>query len=178
MGEADKGADGSMFEAMLVRALTPNPGLSAELATLGVDPNRLDTAYPTPVWVKTLEAVRRHHYGAMSTELAYRRIGKDFAAGYLNTIVGKVLLAALSFMSPRRFLERAPSYMHMGRRDLDVSLESVSDHEGRLRFKDPFGVPPGFPMGIFDEAFERMKSKVSVRVETRAPGDFDLVFSW
>ncbi len=179
MPDSGKGADGSMFEAMLVRALTPGPGLTKELESLGVHVARLDTAYPTPVWVKTLDAVRRHHYGAMSNpELAYRKMGKDFTAGYLDTIVGKVVLTSLSFMDTRKLLERAPSYMRMGRTDMDVTHLPISEHEAKLRFSDPFAVDPGFPLGIFDLLFERMKLKVAVRAEKRAPGDFDLVFTW
>ncbi|MFT3837598.1 MAG: DUF2378 family protein [Myxococcaceae bacterium] len=175
----EKGADGSMFEALLVRALKPNPALSAELGQLGVNLKSLDTLYPTAVWVKVLDAVRRHHYGAIANvEQAYRKIGKDFCAGYLDTLIGRVILAGVSFMNPRRLLERAPSYMRMGRKDMAVSWIAEGDHAGRLRYSDPFHVNAGFPLGIFDEVFGRMGSKVAVAVEHRSVGEFDLVFSW
>lgn len=168
-----------MFEALLVRALKPNATLTAELTKLGVNLKSLDTLYPTPVWVKVLDAVRRNHYGAIANvEAAYRQIGKDFCAGYLDTLIGRVILAGVSFMNPRRLLERAPSYMRMGRKDMAVTWVPESDHAGRLRYSDPFHVNAGFPLGIFDEVFDRMGSNVKVAVEHRSQGEFDLVFSW
>jgi len=168
-----------MFEALLVRALTPNAGLAAELTQLGVNLKSLETLYPTPVWVKVLDATRRHHYGAIAnTEQAYRKLGKDFCAGYLDTLIGRVILTTLSFMNPRRLLERAPSYMRMGRKDMGVTWVPEGERGGRLRYSDPFHVDAGFPLGIFDEIFGRMKSKVAIQVERRSQGEFDLVFSW
>ena len=168
-----------MFEALLVRALTPNEALLQELATLGVNPKSLETLYPTPTWVKVLDAVRRHHYGAVkNAEQAYRKMGKDFTAGYLDTLIGKVLLAAISFMNTKKLLERAPSYMRMGRKDMLVTFVPGGERDARLRFSDPFAVNEGFPTGIFDEIFGRMKTKVAISSECRAPGDFDLVFNW
>jgi uncharacterized protein (TIGR02265 family) len=175
----EKGADGSMFEALLVRALKPNPSLLADLTTLGVNLKSLDTLYPTQTWVKVLDAVRRHHYGMVANvEAAYRQIGKDFCAGYLDTLIGRVIMAAMVFMNPRRLLERAPSYMKIGRKDMQVTWMPEGDRAGRLRYSDPFFVNAGFPLGIFDEVFDRMGSNVKVTVEHRSQGEFDLVFSW
>lgn len=169
-----------MFEALFDRRLKPEGAFAAELKTAGYDAARAEPTYPTELWVRCLEVARRHRFAALTDQDAYRRIGREFAEGFLETIVGRIVGVALPFMSPRTFVRRLANYLRLGRSDTDLTFDLVRDEEGIIdaEVHNPSAVPGDFVAAIIDAAFARLKVSGSVVVRQQSPMDYQLEIRW
>jgi uncharacterized protein (TIGR02265 family) len=171
-------AQGSMFEALFVRALKPQGAFAEELRGLGYDPARAQPQYPTEVWVACLGAARRHVHGGLETGPAYRALGQAFVQSFLDTLAGKVVAVALPLLGPEGLLKRIPRYLTMGRSDLSWELRSAEPRHWVGRLRDPYEVPADFLGGIIEVLMARLHSPATLRVLPQGPGLSDLDIRW
>lgn len=170
-----------MFEALFDGRLKPTGQFADELKAAGYDPTRAVPKYPTEIWLACLELARKHRWAALSAPEAYREIGREFTRGFLDgTLPGKVLGAAIPFMTPRAFVRRLASYLRMGRNDERLTFDLVRDEPGLAEcvVHNPAGVPGGFVAGIIDVGFDRLKVKRTIEIEQRTPLDYTLLVKW
>ncbi len=168
---------GSQFEGMFVRALQPQGAFLEELRGLGYDPQKPEPAYPTDVWIKSLEVAQRHRYPRLSPSQGLRQLGRDFVNGFLDTLVGKVIGVGLPLLGPVRALKRLPSYVTTTRTDVTVEVVVEGDRRVRMRVADPFPIPEFFA-GIVEVGLERAGVKAAVTTEAAGDGRYDMVASW
>jgi uncharacterized protein (TIGR02265 family) len=167
----------SQFEGMFVRALQPQGAFLEELRRLGYDPQKPEPAYPTELWIKSLEVAQRHRYPGTAPSQCLRQLGRDFARGFLDTLVGKVIGVGLPLLGPVRALKRLPSYVTTTRNDVSVAVVAEADRRIRMRVADPFPVPEFFA-GIIEVGLERAGVQATVTTENAKAGHYDMVASW
>ncbi|MFZ5445359.1 MAG: DUF2378 family protein [Myxococcota bacterium] len=171
----------SMFEALFDRRLKPDGSFAEELKTAGYDAARAEPTYPTELWVRCLEIARRHRFAELSDQEAYRRIGREFSEGFLETLVGRIVGVALPFMSPRTFVRRLANYLRLGRSDTDLIFDLKRDEPGAIDavVHNPSAVPGDFVAAIIDAAFARLEVKNgTVVVRQDGPYDYHLEIRW
>lgn len=170
----------SMFEALFDRRLKPTGAFLEELKAAGYDALHAQTKYPTEVWTKCLSVARRHRWGELSEADAFRHIGREFTIGFLETIVGRFVGAAIPFMSAESFLNRLASYFRMGREDSRLAFDIVERGKGSARIivHNPAAVPGSFVAGMIDVAFERIGTPGSVEVLQQSATDYELLVRW
>ncbi len=167
----------TVFEGLFRRALKPTPALVEELRRIGYDPERPKTEYPMPVWSDCLEAARRHVYPTLSRAEGMEALGRDFANGYLETIVGKVIGAALPLLGPARALRRLPNYFTTARTDVTLTVDMEGDRRARVRVADPYPMPEML-VGIIIAGLRKTGVEASVSIERQVGYNYDLLVSW
>ncbi|MEW5741513.1 MAG: DUF2378 family protein [Myxococcota bacterium] len=170
----------SMFEALFDRRLKPGGAFADELRAAGYDSAHAVPVYPTQVWVRCLEIARAHRWPTHSIPDAYREIGREFTEGFLETLPGKLVAAALKFMSPASFVRRLAGYFRLGRGDEKLVMEITRDVAGAIdaTVHNPSTVPGDFVAGMIDAAFRRMNVKWTVSVDQRSATDYLLHVRW
>lgn len=156
----------SWFEALFERRLRPSGPFADALRFAGYDATRALPEYPTEVWLRCLEVAREQRWPDLDRERAYREMGIEFSLGFLETILGRVVGAAISFMTPASFMRRIAGYMRMGRNDdaLTMELVSVEPRRVELTITNPTGVPSAFIAGVVDVACRHMRVNHTVGV--------------
>ena len=170
----------SMFEALFDRRLKPTGEFARRLAAAGYDPKRALAKYPTQVWITCLELARADRWPTLDPRDAYRQIGVEFTRGFLETLSGKLVAAAVPFMTPRTYLRRLASYIRLGRSDEAFAFDLVRDEEGAVDIvvHNPAAVPGGFVAGMIDVGFEKLKTKPDIAIEQKTPYDYRLEVRW
>ena len=169
-----------MFEALFDRRLKPTGGFAQELKSAGYDPAEAKGKYPTEVWTRCLEVARKHAWPELSVPDAFRHIGREFTEGFLETITGRIVGAALPFMTPSSFLKRLASYFRLGREDsgLTFDLIELAAASARVVVHNPAAVPGSFVAGMIDLMFVRLKIEGTVEVLQKTPVDYELLVRW
>lgn len=170
----------SMFEALFERRLKPTGVFAEELKSAGYDASRVVAKYPTEVWRRCLDIARRHRWPELDEPDAFRHIGHEFTEGFLETIAGRLVGAALPFMSPGSFLKRLASYFRMGREDAELTFDIVelAPLSARVVVHNPAAVPGTFVAGMIDVMFERLSQQGTVEVLQKTPVDYELFVRW
>jgi uncharacterized protein (TIGR02265 family) len=169
-----------MFEALFDRRLQPKGAFAEALRLAGYDAARTSVTYPTEVWVACLEIARQHVWPDLSKPEAYRHIGREFAEGFLTTLGGRMVGAAMAFMTPQSFVRRLANYLRMGRNDSALTFDLVRDEVGAIDAKvhNPAAVPGGFIAGMIDAAYARLKANWTIEVLQHTPTDYELMIRW
>jgi uncharacterized protein (TIGR02265 family) len=170
----------SMFEALFDRRLKPTGPFAQALEAAGYDRAHASAKYPTEVWVACLEIARAHAYATLELSEAYRHLGREFCRGFLETLPGRLIGAAIPFMTPPSFLRKLATYIRMGRNDdrLTVELHTLSDRSAQLVVHNPAAVPGGFVGGMIDVAMEKLKAQHTLAIEQKTPFDYVLRVTW
>jgi uncharacterized protein (TIGR02265 family) len=106
----EKVAFKGMFEA-LFRALGTDlsPELQGTFRQLGVDVSKdLHAAYAMKDLKAVVDATVAHLYGTKPTSDQIRQLGRRWANGYFDTLLGSALAAVLRLIGPRRAMLRSP----------------------------------------------------------------------
>lgn len=170
----------SMFEALFDRRLKPTGVFADELKAAGYDPSRAQAKYPTETWTRCLALARQHVWPQLSEADAFRHIGREFTEGFLETITGRLVGAALPFMTPASFIKRLASYFRMGREDSGLTFDIVelAASSARIVVHNPAAVPGTFVAGMLDLMFVRVKRQGTVEVLQKTPVDYELLVRW
>ncbi len=172
-------SDGLLFEALFLRGVQVTPDLRTALLGIGVDLDRLERRYPSPVWLAAIDLARSYLYaGRLSTHDADHELGRKFLSGFLRSGSGRLLAAVLPFMTIERVLERLPRYVQMGRDDLDVEVTFLEPNLVTIDVVQPTEARPWFFAGMVEAGLDRLSRPHGITVE---PGDeysFSLVVRW
>ena len=113
---------GRSFRAKMSSALL------AEAKSLGVDFDHLLPAYPLQTWESLMQKVGDTLYRDVPPELRFRRMGRDFLNGYLETLLGKAILATAKLLGPRRTLERMARNFQTGTNYVAFETRALGDN--------------------------------------------------
>ena len=167
-----------MFEGLFDRVLRPTGAFAEDLRLAGYDPRRAQPEYPTRVWHACLDVARRHVHAGLAPEEAYRRLGQALTRGFLDTLVGKLLGAAVSLLGPDGVMVRLHRFWGSGQPDARVRTEQVGPRDWRVHVEGPLVIPP-FAAGVLEGILTWVKApEVRVTVADPTPGHVVLHATW
>lgn len=169
----------SAFEGMFVRALKVDGVVAGKLRDIGFDPVRMEPAYTVDVWRKALQVASREYYPTLSPAAAEFELGARMVNGYLETLVGKVIHAAMPFLSADTLCVRLPRFFSSGIvgavRTPEVT--KVGDKHYTVTLWGDGGVP-WFTAGAVDATLKLTRVKPSVKVWDVKPDNFTVDITW
>jgi uncharacterized protein (TIGR02265 family) len=150
-------AQGSMFEGLFAKHLKPTGAFKADLLAVGLDVDRILPEYPMAVWVACLDVTARHLHPQLDHLEAWKLIGADFITGFLDTIAGRIVAAALPFLSPKTFVDRAPRFMRLGVKELQSNIEWRSPTHAVVTLNGPHEGAAFLVCGVVEVCMRRLK---------------------
>jgi len=160
--------DGASFEAMFTRTLKPEGTFLEELRAVGFDPRSYRGRMPTRIWHACLDVARRHTFPTHSVADGYHRLGLLFMEGYFQTILGRLLTAAMPLVGLERSLMRVPKAWKANQPTLEMTVEKQADRQWRVEIKEK-GVLPDFCAGLLEGGAKPIGVTVQVNVLERSP---------
>lgn len=168
----------STFEGLFVRGLKIDDAFAKELKRIGFDISRPEPRYPTKVWRDALDLAQRRYYPGKSTEEARKAMGATALEGFLATLVGRFMAAALTtLVSPPALIKKLPRFFQMTRPGIDVKVTEEGEKRWRGIWKDPYP-DPYFVMGLIGPAGRRTKASFAVDLDKVNKDGFELIFRW
>lgn len=167
----------SAFEALFVRALAAEGSFRRELCEAGVDLDHLHPEYPQEVWLRALKIAQAHVHPGRPEEEALRELGRSFAEGFLQTVLGGVVRLTLPLLGLERVIDRSARYIGLAGGSAEISVRGEGPRCRRVCFRDPAPLPD-FMAGVFEGGLVHAGTPLTVGVQNRAPGGFDLLVSW
>lgn len=167
------------FEGMFIRALKVDEVVAGKLREAGFDIKRMEPSYAVEVWRKTLQIAAREYYGNLSPSAAEFELGKRMVSGYFETLVGKVMQAAMPFLSADTLCLRLPRFFSSGIVG-DVKMpevKKVGDKRYAVTLFGEQGVP-WFTAGAIDTTLRLTKVKPTVQVSEVKPESFTVEVTW
>lgn len=171
------GVDEASFEGLFCVALDVSGELEAELKRHGYDRRKPKPSYDGAVLLACLTAARKHLHPTKSEDEGFRALGQSFVHGFRKTVLGGVLMAALPFLGPARFLPRLPGRFASTRSDASVSCEMTGARAATLTFVDPLPLA-SFYAGAIETALGVAKAEAPKVVPKVVPGGHQLEASW
>ena len=167
----------SMFEGLFVRALPADPAFHAALRAVGVDVAKLSPHYPVEVWQEAMAVARQHFHAGQPRAQADWQLGRVFAQGFLDTLVGRVIAVTMPMLGPARLVDRLPRHLATGRADMRATVEPLGETERTVRI-EALHPMPDFMAGTIEVMMERTKVKPQVEVLERAETSYVLRVRW
>lgn len=155
----------------LLRALGPlDAATKGRMQALGVDPDRLEPAYPADQYVALQRLAVELFAPNQPFPVGIEALGRRFVDGYGETLMGRAVLAGLRLLGPVRALERLSRTLSTGSTFFKTKLEEVRPAVWRLWINRV--TYPGWYVGLVQRGLEHAGAKkVEVRVvEHVGPG--------
>lgn len=156
------------FEAMFVRALKPDPALRAALKDAGFDLARPQPMYPTRVWQACLEVARRHAFPEQAPGDAFRRMGVMYMEGLFQTMLGRVIGAAMPLLGFDRSMQRITKTWKAAQPMMDIEARKQDDGTWIVTLRED-GVIPEFCAGLLEGGAAPLEKGVRCEVVERSP---------
>jgi uncharacterized protein (TIGR02265 family) len=167
----------SVFEGLFIRAVQPTGAFLAALQAAGYDPARPELRYPTRVWHACVEVARRHLYPQLPEAEGFRTLGHVFMEGYYQTLIGKVVGAAMPLLGPERSIQRIPRTWKASQPGLGVHVEKKGERHYLIRLEEQ-GMLADFCAGLLESAANPLSAKIRVDVVERGPAHCVLSARW
>lgn len=111
----------------LFRALGPlEPEARERFRALGIDPVRLEPAYPVETYVAMQRLAVEVFAGDLPFSLGIETLGRRFVDGYGETLMGRAVLLSLKLLGPKRTLERLTRMLSTGTSFFETRLTQAS----------------------------------------------------
>jgi uncharacterized protein (TIGR02265 family) len=139
----------------------------------------MEPTYSVEVWRQALQVASREYYPQLSPTDAEFQLGVRMVDGYFNTLVGKVLHAAMPFLSADTLCLRLPRMFSsgvVGPQKMPVVTKLGERHYAVQLFGDQ-GVP-WFTAGSVDAALRQTKVTPTVRVAEVKADNFTIDITW
>jgi uncharacterized protein (TIGR02265 family) len=167
-----------LFEGLFVHGLPRNEVFEAELREAGFEREDLLPQYPLRLFRQCLDIACRHFYPGLTVEEGRRRLGQQFAQGFAQTVLGRVVSVSLPLLGPVRFLKKFPEHVRFDSSPILVNTVQVAERQFRLEFRTGVGLSPHFLRGLLEEGLRMTNATPSIRVTQASPVSFDLHITW
>jgi len=166
----------SVFEGLFRRALRVDHDspLADALREVGFDLRVPKGRYPSEVWRAALDVAARHRFPDLTLEQGHHELGRLFTAGFFETIIGKVIGSIVPLLGTDLWLARMPKFANMTSTGLSLEVERAGEKRWRLRYRSRTA-SAHFVTGALLGGVDRTKVPVSIEIEARTPGGFDLL---
>ncbi len=168
----------SVFEGLFLHGVRQSAELAALLRGHGFDGARMEAEYPALVFNLCLEAARQHFHAGLPMADGYRALGETQVAGLAQTLVGKVVLATITVISPSRLMKLMPRLFQVDSTPVQVAPTERAPGSWVVAFVGDPTMQPDYISGIISGLL--LSKKVSARCRARAtgPGDFEVDVTW
>ncbi len=167
-----------LFEGLFVHGLPRNEAFEEELRQAGFDRDDLLPRYPLRLFRQCLDIACRHFYPGLTVEEGRRRLGQQFAKGFSQTVLGRVVGVSLPLLGPVRFLKKFPEHLRFDSSPILVNSVQVGERQFRMEFRTGVGLSPHFLRGILEESLRATRVNPAIRVVQNSPISFDLHITW
>ncbi|MFZ5439882.1 MAG: DUF2378 family protein [Myxococcota bacterium] len=169
----------SSFEGLFVRALKVEGPLVGKLRAVGFDPTRLEPSYPVEVWREALRLAGLEYFPTRAPNEAEFELGRRMVDGYFDTLVGKVIQAAMPFLKADTLCVRLPRFFSSGVvGDLKMpETKKLGDRHYETTLYGDQGVP-WFTAGAVDAALRYTRVTPHVQVSSVKPDHFTIDITW
>ena len=167
-----------LFEGLFVHGLPRDEAFEAQLREAGFDRDDLLPQYPLSLFRHCLDLACRHFYPGLTVEEGRRRLGQQFAQGFAQTVLGRVVMVNLPLLGPVRFLKKFPEHLRFDSSPILVNAVQVSERQFRLEFRTGVGLSPYFLRGLLEEGLRMTRVSPTLRVTQGSPISFDLHITW
>lgn len=173
-------AQGSMFEGLYVHALRVDPegAFADQLRGVGFDLREVRAQYDISVWVGGLDLCWRRQHPGLARYDAWRKIGRQFIEGYLETVVGRFIGVALPLMSAARFVPHIPLYVRTGLGGVTCEVESLGERAALVSMGGPHEGASHLLSGVLEGCFERLHAEGTFEPTLLGGVDSSLRVSW
>ena len=171
---------GNTFEGLFIHALKVKGPVVAELKKVGFDATRLEASYSIDTWREALRIAAREYYPTLSPAEAEYQLGVRLVDGYLTTLVGRVIQAALPFLKPDTLCMRLPRYFNtgvIGGENAPPTVTKVGERHYQTTLFGKDGVP-WLTAGSVDAVLRLARVTPTVKVDKVEAGSFTLDITW
>lgn len=119
---------------------------------------------------------RQHLYPTLSEDAGRAELGRAFARGFQQTMIGRVISVAIPLLGPAGYLKRFPSHMKMSEAS-GLTVVEVGPKAFRLEFRQT-PVVPGFLAGLLESGVRATRVVPRVVLRRLEPGAFDINIDW
>jgi uncharacterized protein (TIGR02265 family) len=171
-------AEYSTFEGLFVRGLEVDEAFAAELKKVGFDIHNPRPRYPAKVWRDSLDLAQRRYFPDLGAAEGRKALGNTAFEGFLSTLVGRFMAAALStLVTPPALIRKMPRFFQMARPGIEVSVAEEAPTRWRGVWRDP-NPDPYFSIGLIEAAGKRTRSSFRAELDKVNPDGFELLFRW
>ncbi len=169
----------SSFEGMFIRALKVDEVVAGKLREIGFDVKRMEPSYSVEVWRNALQVAGREYYPNLTPAAAEFELGTRMVNGYFETLIGKVLNAAMPFLSADTLCLRLPRFFSSGiEGPVKVPVvKKVGERHYTVTLFGEQGVP-WFTAGAVDATLRLVKVKPVVQVAEMKADSFTVEMTW
>jgi uncharacterized protein (TIGR02265 family) len=169
---------GSTFEGLFLKTLKVQGPIVQQLRRLGFDPEKMEAAYSVEVWRKSLQLAAKEYYPTLSSTDAEFQLGSRMVGGFLETIAGKVIAAALPFLSADGLCKRLPRFFSSGTIGMPPpTLTHLGERHYQVTMYGDQGVP-WFTAGAVDAVMRINQVTPNIKVETVTSTSFTVGIRW
>lgn len=166
------------FEALLLRGCEGDATILEAARAIGVDLDNETAWYSLTVWRELIELVRHHRFADLPVEAGREEVGLLYIRGFVRTLVGRVFAGMARMSGPERVLSRVPRYMHTGRSDLQIRVDSLGLRDWRVIVEDRHP-SPHFMIGVFRGILELCGVKqLQMEILEEGPTRYVLAVRW
>jgi uncharacterized protein (TIGR02265 family) len=140
-------AEQLVYDDMLENILRPfRPRLTTavidRLKAVGVDASqKLKPTYPARVHEAALEVVAKEFFPSVPLEVACQRVGELVLDRYIESTLGKAVLAVIRMLGPRPAVKRLPQTFRMGNNFVDAKIIDLVDDGYTVEIRDGWKFP-------------------------------------
>jgi len=171
----------SVVEGLLKHGLGSevSPALRQRLKAEGIDLDRpLLPAYPVKAWERCLRHIVDSAYPHLASEQGFRRLGKQMADGYAQTLIGRALYAVMRLIGPNRTLKRMAQNLGSSDNYTNVTLVELEPTVFDMRLNSRMEVR-GYAEGLFAAMLEIAGARqVSVEESARTAEETAYRIRW
>lgn len=160
--------EASTFEAMFTQVLHPTGAFADALREIGFDVDRIEPRYTSPTWYAALKVARSHVHPDLPPDEGFRALGRAFIEGYYETLLGKVITAAMPLVGLARTIERLPRIWKSSQPTIVTTITKLETGRWHFSLSDP-GLIPDFIAGVLEGGAAPTGKKVSIEVVEAHP---------
>lgn len=109
------------------------PSVRDEMAALGINLDDILPAYSLDVFERAMRRAGEAIYPDLPLSERWRRMGREFVEGYVQTMMGTAVMAMARVLGPRRTLERVVRTFRTGSNYLGAETTGLGPTEVEIR---------------------------------------------
>ncbi|MDQ3262309.1 MAG: DUF2378 family protein [Myxococcota bacterium] len=138
----DNTVDG-LFRRALGRRMSHRCKERLKAAGLDLDA-KLKPAYPRLQYYDFVNIAAEELYGGMSRDAAHFELGKQFIAGFQETLLGKAVTSLVKLLGPRKTLGKMSQNMQSSNNYMKTSLKELGPGDCEITLSQVSGAPRYF----------------------------------
>jgi uncharacterized protein (TIGR02265 family) len=166
-----------LFRRGLGRLMTEKCKARLKAAGLDLD-GKLSRVYPRLRYYEFVNIAADELYAGRSRDDAHYELGKQFMAGYGDTLIGRAVLSMVKLLGPKKTLLRMTQNMQSSNNYMQTSTKELGPGSYELSLSQVSGAPRYFEGVIFSGLSLAGAKNVQVRIAKREGNGVVLRCDW